>query len=937
MTSKRTQPTREQWQRIEALFDRALDMDPAEREALLDSEWAGDAELKREVEALLAADSQAPTFLDQGLGGTIAGIGDDPASIGQVISAYRLIEEVGRGGMSIVYRAERADGRFDKQVAVKIVHGMGGHESELTRRFQLESQVLATLEHPNIAHVLDAGLTERDDPYLVMEYVDGRPITRYCAEQRLNLDQRLDLFAQVCEAVHHAHQRLVVHRDLKPSNILVAEPEPGMPGTGFVKLLDFGIAKLMDDSSVSGANQTRTGLFLMTPQYAAPEQIRGGEITTATDVYALGLLLYEMLVGEPPYDVEGRTPQEILRTICESIPARPSTRVTEHTAHRNRSDTVAVLRSRLRGDLDAIVLKALEKDPARRYSSPLACAQDIERYRKGLPVEAKPAGRLYLAVRFVRRNRLAVGVVVVVLALAIGAAVRERLNAERILDERDRADQLASFLVDIFGDADPAVTRGREVTARELLARGVARVDTDLAGKPTEQARLWSTIGSIYRNLGLLDDAVELQRRAVETGSEALGDDHPDVLKARARLGDVLHGLGDYDAAEAQLRNAVDGYTHILGADHELTLDSARALGMVLEFKGELDEAEHVLGSAVQGLERKLGARHELTLKAQIAMASVLYSAGAWDRAEAMYRTVLAGRRETLGADHPQTLAAYNDLSLLLTDMGRIDEATDQYVELLAMSERVFGPEHPDFLSHKNNLAIAYYRARRFEDAVAVMSEVQDTTVRLLGRDHPDSLNGLNNLAMIEQKLGQYDESFEKIAAAREGYARTLGKEHPQTLIMIHNLGATEVKRGRYLQARDFLQQALEARKRVLGEAHPHTVLTQIELGRAYTALGEFATGCRVLSGAVGLSESAYPAGHATVGQAKLRYGECLVASGQHADAEAHLLGAYEILQPASGEARREAALALAGFYDAVGQDAEARRYRDVAAASAPL
>ncbi len=937
MSSKRTQPTREQWQRIEALLDRALDLDPADRAALLDRECGDDLDLRREVESLLAADDEAPTFLEHGLGGTLAGISDEPTSIGQVISAYRLIEEVGRGGMSIVYRAERADGRFDKQVAVKVVHGVGGHESELARRFQVESQVLAALEHPHIAHVLDAGVTEHDDPYLVMEYVDGRPITRYCIEERLTLDQRLDLFAQVCEAVHHAHQRLVVHRDLKPSNILVAKPESETAGPGFVKLLDFGIAKLLDDSSVTGANRTRTGLFLMTPQYASPEQIRGGEITTATDVYALGLLLYEMLVGEPPYDVTGRTPQEILRTVCDRVPARPSTRITKETARRNRSGSIAVVRSRLRGDLDAIVLKALEKEPERRYSSPLACAQDIERYRKGLPVEAKPASRLYLAASFVRRNRVAVGVAVLVLSLAIGAAVRERLNADRILDERDRADQLASFLVDIFGDADPAVTRGREVTARELLARGAARVDTDLAGKPAEQARLWSTIGSIYRNLGLFDDAVELQHRAVAIGSEALGDDHPDVLLARDRLGDVLHRLGDYDAAEAQLRRTLEGRTRVLGADHELTLDSARGLGVVLEFKGELDEAEQLLSSAVQGLARKLGPRHELTLKAQIAMASVLYSAGAWDRAEAMYRTVLAGRRETLGVDHPQTLTAYNDLSLLLTDMGRIDEATDQYVDLLAMSERVFGPEHPDFLSHKNNLAIAYYRARRFEDAVAVMSEVQETTVRLLGPDHPDSLNGLNNLAMIEQKLGHYDESFEKIAMAREGYARTLGAEHPQTLIMIHNMGATEVKRGRFMQARDFLEQAHEARTRVLGASHPHTLLTQIELGRAHTALGDYAAACGVLSGAVELSETAYPTGHATVGQAKLRYGECLVASGQHDMAEAHLLGAYEILEPASDVATQEAALALASFYDAVGQDAEARRFRDAAAAVAPL
>jgi serine/threonine-protein kinase len=441
--------------------------------------------------------------------------------------------------------------------------------------------------------------------------------------------------------VHHAHQRLVVHRDLKPSNILVSEPQPETSAPGFVKLLDFGIAKLLDESNPSGSNRTQTGLFLMTPQYAAPEQVRGGEITTATDVYALGLLLYEMLVGEPPYQIAGQTPQQILQTICDWSPAVPSSRVTGDVDGLNAPESIAVLRSKLRGDLDAIVLKALEKEPERRYSSALACAQDIERYRKGLPVEAKPAGRLYLAARFVSRHRLAVGVVVLVLGFAIGAAIRERLNAERIVEERDRADQLASFLVDVFGDADPAVTRGREVTARELLARGASRVETDLAGKPLEQMRLWSTIGLIYRNLGLYEDAEILQRRAVTIGAEAMGDEHPDVLQARARLGDVLHGLGDYDAAEVQMRKAFEGRTLSLGANHQLTLDSATGLGIILEYKGELDEAERVLDIAVQGLLRELGPGNELTLRAQNAKASVLYSAGEWARAEKLYRQVL--------------------------------------------------------------------------------------------------------------------------------------------------------------------------------------------------------------------------------------------------------------------------------------------------------
>ncbi len=563
----RSPMTRGRWRQVEAVLDRVLEAPDSDREALLAESCGDDAELRREVEGLLAAEAEAPGFFEADASAFAAPAlfpeaGDRNGLAADRLRNYRLVREIGAGGMSRVFLGERDGDEFEQRVAIKILRGVGLDLDEGTRRFAAERQILASLDHPSIARMFDGGTTDAGLPYLVMELIEGVPITDYCTD--LELEERLDLLIETCEAVQYAHQRLIVHRDLKPSNILVTP-------AGQLKLLDFGIAKLLAPGAMGlddAAPVTRTGLLLMTPEYAAPEQIRGQDITTATDVYALGVLLYELLTGRRPFHLAGKNPSQIESTVCTEEPRRPSTVVREAEVAGARR-----WHRRLQGDLDTIVLKTLHKEPSERYDSARALADDLRRYRRGLPIAARPATAGYRVRKFVARNRwgAAAGLAAFLSLAAFAAAMTwqqgvTRLQRDRARSAEEQTSAINRFLIDgMLGAAAPEVAQGRDVS---VLAAAAQRIEGSFSGQPALEASVRRTLGELYLSLGKLEEAEEHLSRAHELLLQELGPEHPDTLVAARLVGELTLARGRYAKAGRKVAATAASQRSVLGPDH---------------------------------------------------------------------------------------------------------------------------------------------------------------------------------------------------------------------------------------------------------------------------------------------------------------------------------------------------------------------------------
>ena len=705
----------DRWQQIDTLFAAALERPADERTAFLRASCGQDPSLYHEVLALLASDTEAASVLGEsatdfaapllpGLQEALGSETDLPA--GARVGPYRIEGLLGRGGMGRVYLAERADGAFEKRVALKVVK-RGMDTDEVLARFRRERQLLAGLDHPHIARLLDGGATEDGRPYLVMECVEGEPITAYADRHRLPLDARLALFEQIAEAVAYAHRNLVVHRDLKPSNILVTED-------GQAKLLDFGIAKLLGDDD---AAHTREGLRLLTPEYAAPEQVRGEAVTTATDVYALGVLLYELMTGRRPCDLAGPGLLARERALLHAEPPRPSAALVPEAAAA-RATTPERLRRRLNGDLDTIVLKALRREPERRYASVGALREDLRRAQRGLPVEARPESALYRAGKFVRRHRLGVAAATAFVLLLAGSVVALGLQQRQTARERDRAEaararaeQTAGFLEGLFDAADPfAPERLDTLRARDLLARGQAAAERDLAEQPLLQAQLLGAIGRAYTRLGLYAEAEAVLRRALvrealAINRAALGDDHPHVADNLSLLGSVLRGQGRLDEAAEALREAIARTRGDRDPDVAVALNTYAGVLLAQEdFAG----AEAVLDEAIGIVRDALGDDHpavafNVARRAQIYHARGDHAAAVEDQREAL--RIFEAR---FGAGSLHVALAQASLGGCLADLGRYAEAEAQLQASLAALREMHDDEHPRVQGVQRRLAALY-------------------------------------------------------------------------------------------------------------------------------------------------------------------------------------------------------------------------------------
>ena len=829
-------------EQVEQLFEAALDRPAGERAAWLREACWDDPDLHDEVARLLAAHDRAAGVLELP-GGAVAALLHAPPP--ERVGPYRIVREIGRGGMGSVYLAERQE-PFRQTVALKLLRPEV-QSDELVRRFVSERQILASLQHPAISRLLDGGVTDDGRPYLVMEHVDGEAIDTWCDRRRLGVEERLRLFCAVARAVQHAHRNLVVHRDLKPSNILVS-------GDGEVRLLDFGIAKLLDPASVPfTVAQTRTGNVPMTPQYAAPEQVRGCPVTTATDVYGLGLVLYELLCGRRPYEVTGTSPSEAERLICEQEPPRPSSAIVRRTeeeeaaaeeAARARGATPERLRRRLSGDLDRIAMTALRKEPERRYASADALADDVERYLGGHPVRARGDSAGYRARRFVWRNRWSVGVAAVFVVFLAGYAATVTVQARRIERalgqarlEADKSEQVSDFALGLFAAGGPARSAGDSLTVRALLEGAAAQADR-LGHQPAAQAQMLDVVGRAWQSLGQYERAEPFLVRALAQRRRALGDRHAATAESTYHLAALRYAQGEYRAAETLYRQALEMQRAVLPAPHPRTARTLAGLALVVEAQGDYPGAERLTREGLQMRRALFGERHPEVAESLDRLAFQLQLQGRRAEAEPIYRQVLETRLRFLGPEHPEVATAMSNLGLLLMQGGREDEALPLYREALAMRRRLLGPEHPDVHTSLGMLGALMRRRGDLAAAESLYHEAIDVGRRGLGADHPDLAHTVNGLGLVLNAKGDYagaDSVFRRVLAVRR---RVLGAEHPSVAMTLHQLGAVRLAQGDSTGAERLYLEAISIRRKILGDAHPLVAEAAGSLVALYEAWG---------------------------------------------------------------------------------------------------
>jgi serine/threonine protein kinase/lipopolysaccharide biosynthesis regulator YciM len=940
--------------RIQAVFLAAVEQaDPAGRAAVLDHECGTDAELRRRVEALLRAEDPlgpplrwlldtsataaeaveqalddhddlllpaadaptdettliAPGLTGDGASGEAAGHpapranGEGP---GARIGPYKLLQEIGEGGMGSVYMAEQQE-PVRRMVALKIIKP-GMDSRQVIARFEAERQALALMDHPNIARVLDAGTTGSGRPFFVMELVHGVPITEYCDEAQLTPRQRLELFVPVCQAIQHAHQKGVIHRDIKPSNVLVTLYD----GRPVPKVIDFGVAKAIDQRLTERTMFTEYGTIVGTLEYMSPEQAEMSAlgVDTRSDIYSLGVLLYELLTGSTPLErarLWNAGYAEILKRIREEDPPKPSTRLSSSRERlvmlsAQRKTEPGKLSRLMRGELDWIVMRALEKDRSRRYETANGLARDLQRFLQGEAVEACPPSASYRLRKFARRHRAALATASALMALlAAGAALstwqairataaegrakdkthRAREAEGRSLRERDRAlaaearakaegekavrsaaearAVLTFFEDQVLAAARPAGQEGglgRDATIRAAVDAAEPKIAAAFPGQPNVEASVRHTLGTTYHYLGEPSRAIRQLEAALALRTAKLGPDHPDTLAAQNDLALAHRDDGRLDLAIPMLERTLEARAARLGPDHPSTLATRNNLALAYQDNGRLDRAIPLLEQTVAARTTRLGADHPDTLATQNGLAVAYQDNGRLDRAIPLFERTRAAQVARLGADHPSTLSTQKNLANAYKAAGRWDFAIPLLEETLAVETTKLGPDHPSTLATQNNLALAFRDAGRWDRAIPLLERTLAAQAARLGDDHPSVLLTRNNLALAYRDDGQFDRAiplFERTLAAR---ASRLGADHPDTLLTQHNLAMAYREAGRWDRAIPLFERTLATQKARMGADHPYTLLTQNNLAPAYQAVGQTARAIALLEQTLALRSS---------------------------------------------------------------------------------
>lgn len=835
------------WERMEAIFLAALEQPPAARHAFVEATTDGDPDLAADVRRLLDDWDRDPDFLET----PVARVADLPATESQAedredepigpdlpsaprrIGPYRLVRPLGQGGMGEVHLAIQEGDGFERAVALKVVRP-GLDTAETLRRFRLERRVLAGLGHPNIAALLDGGVTDDGRPFLVMELVDGEPIDAWCDDRRLDVQARVRLVRTICEAVQHAHQRLVLHRDLKPANILVT-PE------GAPKLLDFGIAKLLEGDVEAGT--TRTEARMITPEYAAPEQIRGDDASAATDVFGLGVLLFELLTGARPHPARTTDWDARERAVLDDLPTRPSAAVTGSAdaieAARRRGVDPGRLRRRLRGDLDTIVLKALRKEPDRRYPSVAALADDLGRYLEGLPVWARSDSLGYRASKFLRRNALPVAATAAVAATLLGATVVSGVQARRAAAERDEALEVRGFLLEMFGATGPDQAAGDSVTARALLDRQARALETTYADRPLLRGEMMMVLAEGYDRLGLLDRADSLAGRALRVRRSELGETHPEVASSLALLGWVRHQGGDAEGADTLLSTAI-ALLDEDGSDDRTLSRALNDLGVVREAAGAYDEAEALYLEALATRRGVFGPEHRAVAVTASNLAVIRYRRGDHAAAVEAGTEALAAMRASVGPDHQRSVVIQQNLAAFRIAMGDDDGAVAEYRDLLTRQERIQGPDHPVTVGVMNALAGVLGNVGEWAESETVARRALAAQEARLGPDNPNNGILLVRIGQALTGLERHDDAVPALERALALFRPALPDDHPRLAEAMESL-ADAIESTDPVRAEVLHRDAVAMLERRFGERHAAAGMARTRLADRLKVRGDAA------------------------------------------------------------------------------------------------
>jgi serine/threonine protein kinase len=789
--------TPSRWHQVEEVLRGALEMEGADRSNYLRQACADDEDLCRQVERLLDSDSDESRNISSIIEDAAAGLfSEDPAPDAMAemeLGNYRVRRELGRGGMGAVYLAVRADETFDKQVAIKLVK-RGIDTDAVLKRFWYERRILAALEHPYIAGLLDGGTAPDGRPYFVMEYVDGKPLDIYVREHGLSFEQRCELVSKVCEAVAYAHRNLVIHRDLKPSNVLVT-------ADGRPKLLDFGIARLLSGDPGENTLTGPSGPRALTPDFASPEQVRGDAVTTATDVYSLG------------------------KTVAAILPAGRE----------------------LPPDLNTIIGKATREEVDQRYASVADLREDLRRYLAGLPILAREQTLLYRAGKFTRRHRAALVTACAMALVLIAAAVvsiRQSIRANR---EAAVAEAVNDFLQnDLLAQASASTQSTTSakpdphLEVRTALDRAAARIPGKFDRQPEVEAAIRDTMGQTYMDLGLYREARKQLERALDLRRRVLGTENRQTLKTMSRLGSIADLQGEYPRAEALRSQVLAIQRRVLGPESPDTLYSLNNLAVVYWHQGKYAQAEALESQTLEIRRRVLGAEHPDTLTSMNALANFYDDEGKNAQADALDSQALEIRRRVLGAEHPDTLRSMTNLANIYVEEGKYAQAEALDSQTLGIRRRVLGPEHPETLSSMNNLATALMVQGKYAQAEALDGQALEIKRRVLGPEHPRTLISMNALAADYFVQGKYAQAQALYSQTLEISRRVLGPEHPNTLYTVWSFALMYQRESKYASAETYAAQGLAGRRHALGSEHPDTMESAADLALAYVSQGKF-------------------------------------------------------------------------------------------------